>query len=560
MKTFRKSLGLVLAGAFLALAGCTSDSPTEPGQAPPANPVPPPQTVSFNVSVTASPPQLAIGTNSSSTVTVRVRRADNGQPPADGTEVTLSTTLGEFGAIGTNQQTVILQLVNGEARAVLFPGTSAGTATLRAQFSGFTGAANVQIGAATTFFVSSVDPSVGNPAGGQEVTILGGGFDPPVRVTFNGTAAVVRSVSPNRIVVVVPSATAAGVNVPVGTTVPVSVAVTINVNETGTLTDTLQNGFIYSLGNTTQPQVFSVTPTLGSNDGGTTVTINGQGFESPVQVFLERNGVGVEASVQSVSPTRITIVTPAANGFGQDLRNQTVDIRVRNLNTGFETLRQGAFRFGSPVLITSFAPGQAPYNVPTTVTIFGQGFDSPVAVSLAGVAASVISTTGTEIVVRSPVVAISSCEDVEDPVSVTNIETGDSDTSASNFIFQVPRPVITNLNPSSGPEAGGTTITIFGQGFESPLRVNFGDQAASVVSSTSTSITVRTPRFTGTFPTEACDDNGDGTQGTRNRPTSVDVKVTNLTSTCNDTFTRAFTYTPADGSCRNDNAPPPPAP
>src|SRR5262245_61463370 len=208
MKAFRNLFGLLLAAALLSLAACTSDSPSEPRPAPPSNPVPPPTTVTFNVTVTASPGQLAVGTNNPSTVTVRVRRADNGQPPADGSAVALTTTLGEFGAIGSGQREITLQLVNGEAQAVLFPGASAGTATLRAQFNGFTGAASVQIGTASTFFIASVDPSVGNPQGGQEVTINGGGFDGPVRVTFGGANAVVRSVSPNRIVAVVPSAAA----------------------------------------------------------------------------------------------------------------------------------------------------------------------------------------------------------------------------------------------------------------------------------------------------------------------------------------------------------------
>lgn len=557
MKAFRKPIVLLFAAALGALAGCNSDSPTEPRPPGPTNPVPPAPVVSFVVTVTASPTQIAAGTNTSSNVVVRVRRTDNGQPPPDGTEVTLTTTLGEFGVTGSGQQQVTLQLVNGEARAVLFPGTAAGTATVRAQFGSVSGAANVQIGAASTFFVSSISPGVGDPQGGEVVNIVGGGFDPPVRVTFNGATATVRSVTPTRITVVVPSAAAAGVQVPVGQTVPVTVSVTINLNEVGTATDTLQNGFVYSLSNTTQPQIFSVTPTIGSNDGGTEVTINGQGFESPVQVFLERTGIGVEAEVRSVTPTRIVIVTPPARGFAQELRNQPVDVRVRNLNTGFETVRAGGFRYGSSVLVTSFGPGQVPYNTPTSVTIFGQGFDEPVAVSIGGVAATVLSTTGTEIVVRTPVVQIDDCDDVTGPVVVTNIETGDSDSSENDFIFDVPSPVINNLIPATGGEAGGTSIVITGFGFEPPVRVLFGDQAGSVTASSPGSITVLSPRFTGTFPTEACDDNGDGTPGVRNRPTSVDIEVINLGSSCEDSFARAFTYIPANATCRNDNAPAP---
>ncbi len=139
-------------------------------------------------------------------------------------------------------------------------------------------------------------------------------------------------------------------------------------------------------------------------------------------------------------------------------------------------------------------------------------------------------------------------------MSVTNIETGDS-ASGGTFRFIVPEPVISNLSPNSGPEAGNTAVTISGFNFEPQTRVLFGDQAASIQSGNANQIVVRAPRFTGTFPTQPCDDNGDGTQGQRFQATSVDVRVISLGSTCEDIFQRGYTYTPADTSCRNDNAP-----
>jgi hypothetical protein len=344
--------------------------------------------------------------------------------------------------------------------------------------------------------------------------------------------------------------------------VPVDVGVTINVNETGTATDTLAAGFTYALGgaDNRQPVVIGISPTSGTNDGGTTVTINGENFASRVQVFFQIGSppVAIEATVQSVTPTRIVAVTPAATGFGQELRNETVDVRVKNVDSGFETTSPRIFRYGSQVIVTSFGPGAVPYNVPTRVTIFGQGFDDPVAASLGGVAASVLDVSGTEIIVLSPTVRPTGCADVTGPVSVVNIETGDGDDSGSSlFRFVVPKPVISNLSPNTGPEAGGTTVTITGFNFEDQSRVVFGDQAASIVSTAPGQIVVRAPRFTGTFPTQPCDDNGDGTQGQRFQPTSVDVKVISLGSTCEDNFQRGYTYTPADTSCRNDNAPAP---
>lgn len=556
MKASRSLLCLVF--GLLLVAGCQSDSPTEPRPASPAQPVEPIPVTAFTVTVTANPPQIAQGGNSNSTITVQVRRTDNGNPPPDLTQVVVTTSLGEFGSPNSGLREVTLQLVNGRASAVLFPGTAIGTATVRAEIERSAGVAEVLIGQAETFFISSVDPQLGNPQGGQEVFINGGGFDSPVRVTFGTATAVVRSVTPNRIRVVVPSAAAAGVSVGVGQSVPVSVGVTINVNENNQLTDTLAAGFTYALGGSDnrQPVLIGISPTSGSNDGGDTVTINGENFASRVQVFFQIGSpaVAIEATVQSVTPTRIVARTPAAQGFGQELRNQTVDVRVKNVDSGFETTGSRVFRYGSQILVTSFSPGQVPYNSPTRITIFGQGFDEPAAASLAGVAASVTDVSGTEIIVLSPTVRPTGCADVTGPVSVTNIETGDS-ASGGTFRFIVPEPVISNLSPNSGPEAGNTVVTISGFNFEPQTRVLFGDQAASIQSGNANQIVVRAPRFTGTFPTQPCDDNGDGTQGQRFQATSVDVRVISLGSTCEDIFQRGYTYTPADTSCRNDNAP-----
>src|SRR5436305_13506800 len=302
----RLLFALILATALALALSCTS-SPTEPkgGGGTVQSPKPPDPVVSFNVTVTANPPEITAGATNSSNISVTVVRADTGQPPADGSVVHVTTTLGAFGsASGTNA--VDLRLVGGHAAATLFANTETGTAAVSATFSGSTGAANVRIGQAATFFVSSVSPNLGSPSGGEQVTILGGGFVAPVRVTFGGAAATVKSVTANAIAVITPSAAAAGISVGVGQTASVGVQVTINLNKVNQAVDTLDRGFPLALGGgTQQPLVFSVTPPLGSNDGGTTITIVRDGFQSPVQVLFGHGTSaasfnGVEATISSV--------------------------------------------------------------------------------------------------------------------------------------------------------------------------------------------------------------------------------------------------------------------
>lgn len=580
MKPSSKVIHLILALALSFAVGCQSDSPTEPASGgPPATPKPPAPVTLYNVTVTANPPSIIASSGTPSTVTVNVRRTDNGQAPSDLTKVTLTTTLGEFGSIGSGLKTLELQLVNGRAQAVLFPGGAVGTATVRADVDRSSGVANVQIGQAGTFFISSVTPSVGTPQGGQQVTILGGGFDGPVRVTFNGAAAQVISVTPTQIRAIAPSATAAGVNVGVGQSVPVNVGVTINYNETGTASDTLPGGFVYALGGggTVQPTAFSISPTHGTNDGGTRVTIVGDGFQEPIQVMFGQGSTasfeGVEATVLEVTNNRIVALTPKASGFGQINVNSLVDILIKNRDTGFATVASDFFKYGNQVIITAMGPGSGPYTGGTRVTLHGQGFDEPATVCLGSnpcIAQQVLSTSGTEITFLTTGVPVTTCPSNGvinvTGVSVTNIDTGDSGSAQIGFSYIVPLPLVFGVSPNSG--AIGTQITISGQNFAPNLQVIFGDansgSSASIVSRTSSSIVARvpTPANGFTFSTEPCDGNGDGIAGgVRNIPTPISVTVRNLDGTgCVVTLSNAFTITPTNTTCTGDTSTPPPPP
>jgi hypothetical protein len=580
MRLFRNANLLLAASVLVAALGCTS-SPTEPSGNTPATPKPPVPTTTYTVSVTANPPSITGGTTTSSTITVDVHRSDNGAAPPDGSQVTLTTTLGSFNSSTSGAQTVTLALVNGRAQAALFAGTEVGTAAVTAAYSGGgTGAANVRIGAAATFFVSSVSPNVGDAAGGQTVTILGGGFVAPVRVTFGGAAATVKSVSGNQIVVVTPSAAAAGSPVVVGQTSTVTVEVTNQVNQANQLSDSIDRGFTYSLGGGTggQPAVFAVNPASGSNDGGTRVVITGTGFVAPVQVLFgiaTGSGAsltfdGVEGTVVSVTPTQIVALTPAARGFGQNLTNRVVDVLVKEVNSGFSTVGSQQFKYGTEVLITAMGPGSGSYLGGTRVTIDGSGFEGPVAVTFhftnpnVSVAQQVLSVSGSQIVIlTSPAPLPTTCPRngliSATSVTVVNINTGDSFTADNiGFNAQIPLPVITGINPTSG--AIGSTITVQGRDF-SPQNVGVtfgngtGGSSAQVLSSTATAISliVPTPPQGFTFNMVPC-----GNGGMRNTDTPITINVTDLSTGCSSAFTNGFLLSPSDITCQNQTTTTPP--
>ncbi len=575
MKLFRNASLLLAASVLAAALGCTS-SPTEPkGSGPVVTPKPPTPQTAYAVTVTANPPDITSGSTGSSTVTVDVRRTDTGQAPADGTAVALTTTLGGFNATG-GPQSVQLQLVNGRASASLFAGTEVGTATVRATVGPSSGAASVRIGQAATFYVSSVQPNLGDPAGGQTVTILGGGFTAPVRVTFNNAAAVVRSVSPNQIVVTTPSAAAAGVVVGVGQTGTATITVTNNTGQPNAATDVLAAGFTYSFGGGPggQPQIFSVLPASGTNDGGTQVTITGTGFQAPVQVLFGKGTSatsfnGIEATVVSVTATRIIAITPSARGFGQNLSNSVVDILVKNASSGFSTLSSSQFKYGTNVQITALqGPGSGPAGGGTTLTVLGNGFNSPVTVSLHFLTAGVnvpqlvLNTTGTQVVFQtSAAPSPTSCPPggiiTADSITVTNVDNGDTATANIGFNFLLPLPQITSLSPSSG--GTGSTLTLTGLNFPGNPNVIFGDpsngSSATIqqVSPGSVRVTVPNPPQGFSFQTQTC-----GTGGTQNLPTAINITVKDFATGCLSTFNNGFLLIPSDSSCRNQTPPPSP--
>lgn len=562
-----KPIFLLLAVALLAIAGaCSTDSPTSPERPPGTPPGGGGGTTSFNVTVSAQPPTVTAGSEDPVIITVRAVRSDNGQPAANGTLAVVAAPEGGFGA-PDGPQSVTVELVNGSAQIAFFPPVDeAGAVPVQATVAGSRGQVTIQIEGTATFFVSHVEPASGSPQGGDVVSIIGNGFEEPARVLFGGTNAVVLSVSPTRITVRTPPSPG---EITDTTTVPVTV--TVNVNEEEQETDTISGAFTFRPGggDVQQPAIFSVTPTTGQNEGGTPVSIIGEGFQAPVQVEFGNASVFVEAQVLSVSPNRIEVRAPAATGFGASLRDQPVSIRVTNLSSGLSVVREDAFRYGVGLQVTGIQPDVVDAEDPSLVTIFGSGFESPLQVLVDNRLQQVVSVTGTQIVFRPDDFAVIGCPEpgalVTPPagltVTVRLLSAAASQGTSPvglKYTADVSRPVITAVSPNSGSAAGGNTVNINGSGFDAPVRVLFGGNQASLQNTSETQVRVTTPAFTGEFPTEACTASG-GVPGTRRVPVSVAVSLTNLDTGCVDTVPGAFVYQP-DTTCVPNEAPPPPTP
>lgn len=553
-QTQLRTLFLLLVAALLAVAGaCSTDSPTQP-ERPPATP---PGgggggTTAFSVTVTADPPAVTAGSDDPVVITVRAVRSDNGQPAPNGTLAVVSALEGSFGAPG-GPASVTVELTNGVAQVTFFPPVDEeGTVVVRANVAGNVGQVTVEVQGTATFFVSHVAPSTGSPQGGESVAIIGNGFERPVRVLFGAVNAQVLSVSPTRIVVRTPPSPGA-----TNATTTVPVTVTINLNEADQASDTVIGAFTFAPGggDVRQPTIFSVTPTTGPNEGGTPVSIIGEGFQAPVQVDFCFQGDCVEAAVQSVTAGRIELRSPAATGFGSALRDQNVDLRITNLSSGLSTVRSAAFRYGVLLQVTGLSPDVVNAENPALVTIFGSGFESPLQVLANGVQQQVISVTGTQVVFRPSAVQVVGCPPegafvASRSITVRLLNTGaESAPRTLNFTAEIPRPRVQSVTPNTGSPDGNQLVTIGGSGFDAPVRVLFGGAAATVQGAvTPTQVQVRTPPLAGGLPTEECTV-PDGRRGTRTASRTVDVSVENLDTGCSDVLPGAFTFTPASTAC-----------
>ncbi|MFQ5350466.1 MAG: IPT/TIG domain-containing protein, partial [Thermoanaerobaculia bacterium] len=118
-----------------------------------------------------------------------------------------------------------------------------------------------------------------------------------------------------------------------------------------------------------------------------------------------------------------------------------------------------------------------------------------------------------------------------------------------------------SVEPSSGPEGGGTRIRISGTGFSEPARVTLGTGTTAINATVDAvgrdSLGEFIRAFTGPvfdpttfFGEESCDTDGDGTtDGRRFLPVTVGVTVTFTDGSA--TLANAFTYRPSDTSCRD---------
>jgi IPT/TIG domain len=331
-------------------------------------------------------------------------------------------------------------------------------------------------GTATSLTNFTVVPTItgfspGAAAAGSPVTVDGTGFGGVTSVKVNGVSAGFATLSKVQLRLTVPAAASSG-----------------------TITVTTAGGTATSAGTlSVLPKVTGFTP--GSAAVGATVTISGNAFGGATSVLF--NGVG--AVPATVTPTKVTVVVPAAASTGKLTM-------VTGAGSGQST---GTFKV-LPKL-TSFSPGSGASG--DSVTIAGSGFTDVSAVKFNGVVAGFGVDSDHQITATVPATATTG--------KVSVVTAGGTATSLTNFLAV---PTITGFAPGSAPP--GSTVTVDGTGFGGVTSVKVNGVAAgfSLPSKLQLRLTVPSTATSGTITVTTA-----GGTATSGSPLSVTPRVTGFT-------------------------------
>jgi hypothetical protein len=308
--------------------------------------------------------------------------------------------------------------------------------------------------------VTNVNPPAGPLAGGIAVTIQGENFSGATAVKFGST--------PGNIVSVSADGSNLSATSPAGGAGTVDITV---VSPAGTSTTGSADQFTYA----PAPTVNKVSPTTGSTDGGTPVTITGTNFSGTGYTVTAVNFGSTPGTIASVSAdgTSISATSPAGSAG---------PVNVTVVTPGGSGVSATQFTYAPPPAVNSIKPNYGPATGNTPVTITGTGFNGATEVDFGNTAVTPasVSADGTSITATTPAASSVGVVDVK---VVTPIGTG---TLTGGFTYEL---IISGTVKDGGTPISGSTVTLYAAGTS-------GYGAAPTVIATAANPTDSTGAFT----------------------------------------------------------------
>ncbi|CAI7598447.1 unnamed protein product [Penicillium pancosmium] len=310
--------------------------------------------------------------------------------------------------------------------------------------------------------ISQVVPTTGPTTGGTAITIVGSNLLNPTAVTFGGTNAMVTSSTSTTISVTSPAKS-------------VGAAQIIVTTSAGSSTQPVFFNYVVA----TAPVITSLNPISGPVSGSNVIYLSGSGLSF------------VNGSFAVLSDTEIAAVAPAGVAGA-------TTVSVTNSVGTSGTLPYTYTTLNAPTT-TAVSPSTGAAAGGNSVTISGSGFTYATSVAFGANIASftVLSDTTINAVVPAGPPAGGN-------VTVIVSGPGGSSPSGPSYTYAAaPTPTITSLTPSSGPLAGGSTITAQGTNLNGAIAILFGAIPAlffTVLSPTAINVTVPPGLTTGAVP------------------------------------------------------------
>ena len=141
-----------------------------------------------------------------------------------------------------------------------------------------------------------------------------------------------------------------------------------------------------------------------------------------------------------------------------------------------------------PPTITKIIPTSGPDTGGTSVDIIGTDLTGATAVDFGGAPG-----TGLTVDPSGGLATVTSPAHTAGPYPVT-ITTPAGTSNAATFLFTPPgAPTLTGIDPTEGPETGGTTALLTGTNLAGTIGVDFGGSPATIITVTDTALLVTTP-------------------------------------------------------------------
>ena len=217
----------------------------------------------------------------------------------------------------------------------------------------------------------------------------------------------------------------------------------------------------------------------------TTVTVRLTGTPTPVLVSAGGATDNGDGTVTVAPGQRANIVWSGCSGAVQLVMTKG----FASGDVSYSPLRLDAQPI--PPIITKLIPTAGPDTGGTLVDIIGGDLTGATAVDFGGTAG-----TGLTVDPFGGLATVTSPAHTAGPAPVT-ITTPAGTSAAETFTFEAPlppgTPTLTGIDPTEGPETGGTPALLTGNNLAGTTGVDFGGSAATIITATDTALLVTTP-------------------------------------------------------------------